>query len=78
MRRSSELLFPTALCCLLAAPMAGMAQEQALPPEQVQVLGRATSLYLDVQLSMRMPRGHTLADVGPVIRNRVLTISCSK
>jgi hypothetical protein len=60
------------LLCLLVIPATVLAEDGALPPEQVQVLGRATSLYLDVQFSTWMPRGHTLADVAPVIRNRLL------
>ncbi len=46
--------------------------DRAVSTEDAQVLREVKRIYVDVSFSTWMPRGHTLADVAPVIRTRLI------
>lgn len=65
------LLSWVAVACLLSGATMAQAAEPTLTDEQVQILGRAKTIYVDVVASTWMPRGRTLSDVGPSLRTKL-------
>lgn len=65
------LLSCVAVACLLTGAPVVPAAEPILADEQLQILSRAKTIYVDVAASTWMRRGRTLSDVGPALRTKL-------
>ena len=65
------LLSCVAVACLLTGAPVVPAAEPVLTDEQLQILSRAKTIYVDVAASTWMRRGRTLSDVGPALRTKL-------
>ena len=66
-----SLLSCMAVACLLSGAPVVPAAEPILTDEQLQLLSRAKTIYVDVAATTWMRRGRTLSDVGPSLRTKL-------
>lgn len=72
-QESLNVRFPSfvALACFVSGATVAMAAGPTLTDEEVQLLSRAKTIYVDVVASTWMPRGRTLSDIAPSLRTKL-------